>query len=331
MSAAQTPQAPAITAGADVSGEVTLGGNVYTIERISSRKSSRILALMKAIMKQTDGLMVSYARFREEYERNHFDSYDPVQLRLRYPAKLLVDPDTGAPIRHPQTLENGDPNPKAGEDIWAPSVADQITNAEWERSGGIYREPRSPSFIEEVANLFPLILDDAEENVYRLLGLFLMSNEEVKTAWKAGNWDAALQEKADWLLDETYGDELLELAVAVSERLDQQYVQKARRMGGRLGNLGRLAGMSNPFQAQTPAPLPTTPESRSPDESTDGRSSSTPNSSTSSQSSTDGPSTPSSTPPGTSPTNSSTESNETPPPAPPESTPTATEASPAAA
>lgn len=311
MQAAQNSSTAPAPAGADTATTVHLNGQPYTIERLSSRKSSRALAIIKAITRETDKVEKAMAQFNNEYGRTHYEEYDRVQTRMLYPAKLLVD-ENGEPIREPAELPNGEPNPRAGEQVWAPSIVDQITDEEWEAAGGIFRDPRRPEGYEVWLHVLPIALEAAEEEVYKLLALFLMSNEEVKDAWKAGTWKEALQAKADWLLDETFGDEILELAVACSERVDDQFVRKARNLGGRLGNLGRLAGMANPLGQTTPS---TTIPS---DEPTPQPSPSTPNSSTPSQPPTDGDPTPLSTPPGISATNSSSASEETTSSEPPE-------------
>lgn len=308
MQAAQNPQSAPAVAGADVSTTVLIGGEERTIERLSARKSSRVLAVLRAITDKVPKIITAGTEFRLAYEREHFDEYDRVQLRMQYPAKLLVD-GNGEPIREPATYDDGTPNPKAGEQVWAPSIADQITEAEWAASGNVFRQPREASDAEVSAHLFALIIEHAEEDLYRLLALFLMSNADVAEAWKSGDWNAELDRRAEELLDNCYGDELLELAVACSERVDDQFVRKARGLGSRLGNLGRLVGLTTSEQQEATTnlePIPTIP-----DEPTDTPSSSTPNSSTPSPAPTDGPPTPSSTLPGTSSTNSSDESEET--------------------
>lgn len=311
MQAAQNPESAPAVAGADVSTTVYVGGEPHTIERLSGRKSSRVLAVMRAITDKVPKIITAGTEFRIAYEREHYDEFDRVQLRMQYPAKLLVD-GNGEPIREPATFDDGTPNPKAGEQVWAPSIADQITEAEWAASGEVFRQPREASDAEVSAHLFALIIEHAEDDLYRLLALFLMSNAEVAEAWKSGNWNDVLQKRADDLLDTCWGDELLELAVACSERVDDQFVRKARGLGNRLGNLGRLVGLTT--SEPTTAPTAREPEETTPttlDEPTDTPSSSTPNSSTPSPAATDGLPTPSSTLPGTSSTSYSDESEET--------------------
>lgn len=333
MQAAQNPESAPAVAGADVSTTVLIGGKPHTIERLSARKSSRVLAVLRTITDKVPKIITAGTEFRLAYEREHYDEYDRVQLRMQYPAKLLVDAN-GEPIREPATFEDGTPNPKAGEQVWAPSIADQITDAEWAAAGEVFRQPREASDAEVSAHLFALIIEHAEEDLYRLLALFLMSNAEVAEAWKSGDWNNVLQKRADELLDSCFGDELLELAVACSERVDDQFVRKARGLGSRLGNLGRLVGLTTPEPKEAPTtPEPeTTPETTPDAPPTDTPSSSTQSSSTPSPAPTDGPLTSPSTPHGTSSTNSSDESEETKTSEPPAQTSTAPqpmEASPA--
>lgn len=323
MQAAQSVQPAPASAGADASTTVLLGGQEYTIERLSARKSSRAIALIKALGTKTDAVSSAIAKFQSEYGREHFDEYDRVQTRMLYPAKLLVDAE-GDPVREPAELADGSPNPRAGEQVWAPSIVDQITEEEWAAAGGVFRDPRVPQPYEVWLAALDVALEEAEDDVYRLLALFLLTNDEVRESWRKGDFKEVLQEKADWLLDETFGDELIELAVACSERVDAQFVRKARSMGERLGNLGRLAGLTGPTPSTSQNPTPETP--------TPPLSNSTPSSSTPSPPPTAGDPTPSSTHPGTSSTNSSTASEETTTSEPPEQNspaPSNLEASPA--
>lgn len=322
MQAAQNEQTAPASAGADASTTVLLGGEPHTIQRLSSRKSSRAIALIKALGAKTDAVSAAVAKFHSEYGRENFDEYDRVQTRMLYPAKLLVD-EHGDPVREPNELADGSPNPRAGEQVWAPSIVDQITEEEWAAAGGVFRDPRVPQPYEVWLAALPVALEEAEDEVYRLLALFLLTNDEVRESWRKGDFKDVLQEKADWLLDETFGDELLELAVACSERVDTQFVRKARAMGERLGNLGRLAGLTGP----TSTSQPSTPETP-----TASPSNSTPSSSTPSLPPTAGDPTPSSTHPGTSSTNSNDASEEMMTSEPPEQNspaPSSLEASPA--
>lgn len=299
--AAQTLDGPGPAhAGSGVAATCTINGEVVELERVSGRKASRALAQLRRIGKAMPSLQNKLADYEREYEASNYVELDRVQARLRYPQQRLVDAD-GMPLYEPAEI-NGEPNPKAGEPMWLPSPIDLISEADWEQTGGVLRRPKSPEWGDKIFAIFPDALEEAEEDVYRLLALFLLSNAEVKELWRSGGLDAELKAKADDLIDDALGDEIMELAVVVSELVDDQFVRKARQLGGRLGNLGRLVGLE-----PTSLTLPTTPTPAPPS----GPSSLTPTSSTDSPVPTDGGPTPSSTPPGSFSVPSEDESPET--------------------
>lgn len=287
MTAAQQNGDGPASAGSS-SRTVTLGNREVTLERMSARKASRAIALIRALTKAVPQLQSELAAFRRQYETENVIELDRVQARLQFPTRLLIN-DEGEPVFEPAEV-NGEPNPRAGEPMLVPSPIDRLTEQDWAEAGGKWRRPVSPSTQEIALALLDSALELAEDHVYRLLALFLMSNADVKAEWNAGTLAEGLERRAGELLDDAYGDELLELAVVVGELVDSQFVTKARGLGERLGNLGRLVGLE----------LPT---SQSPTSSTSSETpaSSTPTSSTPSPPDTaDGAPTPSSTPPGTS-------------------------------
>lgn len=310
---------------------VAVGDHEYTIERASGRKASRALALLKAISRAMPDLNAKMAAFTREFEETHYEELDRAKAALRWPARTLVD-EENRPVLEPATLEDGSPNPRAGERITVPSPLDGMTEADWERVGHVIRLPQSPDTLDVVLGLFGEAMDAAEENVYRLVALFTVSNADVKAWWKDGTFTERLDERADELLDDVLADDLMELAASIGEVVDAQFVTKARALtqGGRLGNLGRLIGLTptepaaqTPTTPTTPGPEPMRVVSTEP--SSDGPSTSTPTSSTASPAPTDGQPTTSSTSPGTSSSPSSSGSDETPiEPTPSATTPTTT-------
>lgn len=257
----------------------TIAGQPVDLERPSARKASRALAILRALSKAVPDVQKAWARARTDYERDNFVELDRVQARMRYPARPLLD-DDGKPI-----LKDD------GELTFLPSPVDAMSDADWDAAGGVFRMPQSPTVGEQAAAVLDLALELAEEHVYRLLALFTMSNADVTRHWRAGDLGAVIDDVADDILDRAYADEVLELAVACGEIVDDQFTTRIEALGDRLGNLGRLFGW-------TPTAKPTAEEATS----TDSPSSSRPTSSTDSPApaDTDGPSTPSSTSPGSS-------------------------------
>lgn len=285
--------------------ELELGGKPYRLDRVSARKASRALALLRALSKAVPELQRSWARFRTSYEAENFIELDRAQAMLRYPPQAAADA-AGDPIREPATLPDGEPNPRAGELVMLPSPLDRMTETAWAEAGHRLRLPASPSTEELVVAILDEALEVGEDHVYRLLALFTLSNEEVARYHRDQTLDERLDERVDELLDNAMADELLELAVTAGELVESQFQAKAAKLSGRLGNMGRLFGM-----APTTRPTTTAPAESPATTSTDGPSSSTPTSSTASPEPTDGTPTPSSTPVGTSPSSSSPDSSET--------------------
>lgn len=281
---------------------ITLGDEQVRLERPSGRKAARALALLRALSKAAPSIQTRWADFTRDYEAANYVELDRAQARMRFPRQPILD-DDGAPVYEPTALPNGDANPRAGELLLAPSRIDALTDEDWARADHKLRLARSPSAGEQIAAVLDEALEVAEGHVYKLLALFTIPNRDVKTMWREGAFAERLQERADDLLDDSYADELLELAVAIGELVDDQFRRKVAELGGgRVGKaLLRFAGIDSE-ETTTTTPTSTMEVAESPtSSSSDGPSASTPPSSTDTPAPTpDGDPTPSSTPRGTS-------------------------------
>lgn len=294
-----------------VTNTVRLGDREVVIERPSGRKASAAFKRLRRISNVVKDVTKALGEFEREYAKEHVLELDRVQARMRYPAQPLVK--DGELVREPtlipsgRELDDGEPelvpNPRAGEVVYAPSPIDAMTADDWQQAGHVLRRPEYPSQAERVAAVFDLALEHGEEELYRLLALFTLSNQRVTELRKAGGTalEEELERVADEFLDEAGLDELLELAVVCGEVVDEQFRRKAAELGaGRMGKALRLLGITLPQEApQTPQEAPQTTTS-GPEEEATPSSSSTPTSSTDSAASTDGGPTSSSTPPTTS-------------------------------
>lgn len=297
--------APAAASPPATSRTVTIGGEPRTVERVSSAKAARMLAIVRAAGKTIPGILHKWGEFRSEYERTHSVELNRAQALAQYPPRPGLNEETGEPMR------NAD-----GSLLMVPGPLAALTEADWEASGNVYRIPESPSFAETVPAILPEVLELAEEHVYRLLALVLMPNREVAAEWRAGTIKDTLSDRAMDLLADSYPEELVELAVVAGELVDQQFRRKAEELGGRLGNALRLFGLDpaklTPQTTEQAPQTPTTTEEEttaSTAMSTPSQPSSSPSLSTDTPAPTDGDGTPSSTPPSTSSTNSG-DSNE---------------------
>lgn len=281
---------------------VTIGGEAIRVERVSARKASRALALLRHISRQVPGLATRWAEAEAEYRRTHVDVLSRAEARIRFPDRPLITSDAeglDVPVREPETLEDGKPNPRAGDLIMVPSPISRMTEADWENSNQrleLAQDPPNP------APMVMAVLDDAlelaEEHVYKLLALFTISNEDVARFRKEDRLDEELEVRADRLLDTAFADELLELAVVCGELVDDQFTRKTRELGERMGKALRLVGMGPPASPSSrTSPTTSGPTDSTPSSSTDGPESSdggpTSPSTPSSPSSTDSPASPS--------------------------------------
>ena len=261
----------------------TVNGDTVVLQRPSGRKAARALAELRQAGGAAKEITKAYGLFVREYEEANVIELDRVQARMEFPKRPVLDV-AGDPVRDAD-----------GEVVLAPSVIDTMTEDDWERSGGKLRIPKSPSLSETIMAVLPQALELAEDRVYRLLALFLMPNEDVKRLRAEGLLDQELQKRADDLLDEAYADELVELAVAAGELVDNTFRRKAEELGDRLGNAMRLIGLGQR--------IPTTNQDPEPLDATNGASDTKPTSSTASPAPTE--TSPAPSPSSTSPTTSS--------------------------
>lgn len=273
---------------------ITLGSRTITVEPPSGRKAARAFALLRAIGNDAPNLIEAWGAFETEYERTHYVELDRVHAEFRYgPSPLVVE---GEVIRY----EDG--HPKAGEVVMVPGPVSHMTEEAWLSQDNKLRLPKAPGTeLKVAAMLRHEAIEAAEDNVYRLLALFAMTNADVKAYRREGTLKEKLDELVDELLDDAALDELIELAVVAGEVIDEQFRRKAQELGERLGNALRVLGVDpTVLRPQTPAEHPQTSPTDGPATSSDTPSIERPTSSTDSGASTGGTSTPSSISPGTS-------------------------------
>jgi len=241
-----------------------LGGRTVTIERVSQRKASVAFALLRGASGKVREVVHDWGRFQTEYEESHTVAIDRAMALLRYGPRPIVD-DAGRPLVYPDRLEGPDgsstPHPRAGQVVMSPSPLEAMTEEAWSAQGNMMRMPRSPSWAESAAAVLPAAIEHAEEEIYRLLALFTLSNEEVAVRRRDGTLRDELERRADELVDGCFADELVELAVVCGEVVDNAFRAKAAAIGGsRMGKALRLLGL-NP--ARMPGPSEEAPQTGS--------------------------------------------------------------------
>lgn len=165
-----------------------------------------------------------------------------------------------------------------------------LTDADWAAGGNKLLVPQSPSPTQIGMAALPTAIEIAKTETITLLGLLVLTNQELEEADTAGGDDTVaklIRDRAKRLMHKAMAHELLELAVTSVELLEEEFDQTVKTMGGRLGNAAKLLGLG-----ATPAQEPSEP-----DEQTEPELTSPPSSSTSSDAPTAGTNEPHSTEP----------------------------------
>lgn len=101
---------------------------------------------------------------------------------------------------------------------WREPLA-HVTDEQWAERGGTLTIPATPGFGEQIAAVFPDLLDAAESEVLRLLALAVIPNSDLARAAAEGDVKAALGKEADRILDEASLTQLVELADATAQMI----------------------------------------------------------------------------------------------------------------
>lgn len=101
---------------------------------------------------------------------------------------------------------------------WREPLA-HVTDEQWSERGGTLTIPATPGFGEQIAAIFPDLLDAAEGEVLRLLALAVIPNSDLARAAAEGDVKGALAKESDRILDEASLTQLVELADATAQMI----------------------------------------------------------------------------------------------------------------
>jgi hypothetical protein len=236
--------------------EVVVGDRTIRIEDFSARKGLRVLRLLEHTANGVPAIQKRWGEYTREYEDTHTVDLDRTAARAQYPPRPLmreepvIDEDNnvrtdalGRPMVRREPVLGPD-----GEVLVGPDPLGHITDADWAASNNKLRQPRSPSFAEQVVAILPLAIELAEDEVSKMLGLIAMPNGDVRRHGREGLdalWDKAA-ELGDEILDAPM-DQVIELAVVAGESVEETYRLKVvDRLGGRLTAIAKLFGISIP-------------------------------------------------------------------------------------
>lgn len=216
--------------------EVRVGDRTYTIEPFNGRKAILAGRMVARIAKKAPGVLERDATFQRDYAAAN-------AVRVTRAEAL-------------------------GVDFWRDQLG-HITEAQWDKIGGVLVIPTPPSFETRIAAGFAEVFEAAEDEVLKLLALAVVPNGDLAEAAKTGDPRDLLRDRAEQLLDAGSLGELVELAAAVGEHVRDEF------RGDGLGKLRALwagttdperpetktpaSGKSSPPQAETPQPAPSPP------------------------------------------------------------------------
>lgn len=307
MSITETSPADDIVGGVAT---VEVAGERVAIQRPSTLKGTRALVLFQEIADAVPTLLDEAAEVAKTKRANQSVELTVAEAKLEFAPK---------PLRIDGVLQlDAD-----GKPIMAASPLDSMTADDWERSGGVLRiDPGPPTNWEIGMSLFSTAYKASQEQVMQLLALFLISNRDLKAARINGDIDQLIEARGLELADDSFLDEIPELAVAIAEVMESNLRRKVAGLGVRVGEALRTYGVETgwvPQSMKTPNGSDGSPEETATATTNHG-------SSTSSPESMDGPPKPSSTPPLTS--SSTSEDSSTPSEPPSVTPPTETDTSP---
>lgn len=269
---------------------ITVNGQQVTVERFTLTKGMRVITLLQLIQRMVPDITKEIARFRREYAEDNVVELDRVQAKMRYGPTPIVN-------------DAGDVEKTAdGNVLTIASPIDRMSEQDWERSGQVLKLRQQPSNEELMLAMFPLVYEQAQAPVLRLLALVAMPNADVEryAATSGDELWTQVDQFAAKVIAPAYLEEVMELAVTAAEQVEGQVMTKANELGERAGKLAGKFGLTRKRSAASPT------SSESPEPQNSQSASPSPDSSTGSQpTSSDSPGMPS-TPSGTSSTLSTT-------------------------
>jgi hypothetical protein len=182
---------------------VPVGDRNVTVEPFSTRRTTYAFRVVAGVFRRYRDLGKDIAQFRREYETEN-----PIRVS-REQAERLVAHHAGLAAEADEEDER---------------VAHEAASRRWQAmlDGSLkdrpYVElPGEPSIQETVVHVLPKAMENAEEEITRLLGLIVISNTEFGEARRQKKIDPSLMIKGDEILDGSTPDEALDLLFSGAE------------------------------------------------------------------------------------------------------------------
>lgn len=214
--------------------QVTIGGQVRTIEKFSGRKVAVSIKVLKRLATTYKTFTDEMADFRKDYAEKR-----PVRLTVGQVAMNVAE------LRG--AIGSAASDPELEPDVKERAVRDltETANAYQSLLDGPLKErdfverPGIPTAEEQMYAAIPLLMENADEELAKLLGLALMTNHEVGEARKAGNLDEKMDTIGNDALDVGDIDECIEAIGAAAEMLLGDLRSRKERLG-KIGALFRI-------------------------------------------------------------------------------------------
>lgn len=189
--------------------EVKVGDRTVTIPRFSGFKVVRAGRIVKELTRKYPSVLFDIASFTREYEERNSVRVTRAMAKLpRYEQIGLTDRDFG--------------------------------------DKEFVEFPQSPSTPEQIAAVFPQIMEAAESEIVTLLALILAPNSELADHDEAGDVDEYLSKEGKKLLHSADADQLVDVALVAVDVLRDQFAKK-------IDEVGKLRALVDPQAAATAA------------------------------------------------------------------------------
>lgn len=176
--------------------DVTVGDQTYSVQKFTTFKVIEATSIVTSIMEEVPQLGEKIGAFSREYRETNSIKIPRSAAELRYTEEELS----------------------------------KITETAWEASNQHLEVPASPGGLDIAAHVFPDVFRVAREQLLRLVALVATPNSELRAADDEERVPELLNTKAKALRHEDAA-ELLDLLVAASEVLTEQFKGKAEALG----------------------------------------------------------------------------------------------------
>ena len=166
----------------DLTRTVKVGDRDYTVARFRGLKAQRVLRLSAAVARKYPEITSKIAEFERRYVDEKALSLTRVEAEMRY-------------------------GPKAAE----------VSEEAWEASGGELKLKQMPDDWDRLGAVWPHLVEAAEKELFELLAVLSLTNEELNTADNEDRIDEVIAERRKQLLHDGELEELLDLAKAAYE------------------------------------------------------------------------------------------------------------------